>query len=387
MIKDDNINCTVEALILASSEPVSIRRLCDVIDDITAARVRQAVDDLNNVYLGCGSSFRIRELAGGYQFYILPDFEQPVRRLLTKEKTIRLTRPALETLSIIAYKQPVTKTDIEHIRGVASDGVLHNLLQRKLIAIAGRSDSPGRPLLYKTSPDFLKFFGLNRISDLPRMDEIEEMIRQADGPKEQTAFSFDRDDESTPESSDEYTDETAETDPEQTEMPIPREITPAPKTTEKSLIPPMAMGEPIAPPINIPKPRERVARATTGFSRVNQLPESFVDISTEGNIPVPPMADFNGVGPKKTKISNYEAAMQGIAFDPFDIYDPIPDEPLKLTFMRPPDQARKLVDVENDADIDDDVLPAESEDDGSDSPNANFAADMGSDDSHEPPIG
>ncbi|MEE9443411.1 MAG: SMC-Scp complex subunit ScpB [candidate division Zixibacteria bacterium] len=190
MIKDENINCTIEALILASPEPVSARKLCDVIGDITPPRIRQAVGDLNNVYMGCGSSFRIREVANGYQFHILPDFEGLIKKLLTKERTVRLTRAALEALAIIAYKQPVTKTEIEHIRGVASDGVLHNLLNHKLILIAGRAETPGRPLLYKTSSEFLKFFGLNRISDLPRMDEIEEMIKLAEEPKEQTALPF-----------------------------------------------------------------------------------------------------------------------------------------------------------------------------------------------------
>ena len=190
MIKEENINCTIEALILASPEPLPVKKISDVMDDVSVARIRQGIADLNNVYMGCGCSFRIRELAGGYQVYILPDFEQPIKNLLTKERTVRLTRAALETLAIIAFKQPVAKTDIEHIRGVASDGVIHNLMERNLILIAGRAETPGRPLLYKTSQEFLKFFGLNRLSDLPRMDEIEEMIRQSDTPKEQTAFEF-----------------------------------------------------------------------------------------------------------------------------------------------------------------------------------------------------
>lgn len=190
MMKEENINCTIEALILASPEPLSVRKINEVIGDVSPARIRQGVEDLNNVYMGCGCSFRIREIAGGYQVHILPDFEQPIKNLLTKQRTVRLTRAALETLAIVAYKQPVTKTDIEHIRGVASDGVIHNLMERKLILIAGRAETPGRPLLYKTSQEFLKFFGLNRLSDLPRMDEIEEMIKQADTPKEQTVLEF-----------------------------------------------------------------------------------------------------------------------------------------------------------------------------------------------------
>ncbi|MEZ5358644.1 MAG: SMC-Scp complex subunit ScpB [Candidatus Zixiibacteriota bacterium] len=189
-MKEENINCTIEALILASPEPLSVRKIGEVLTDVSPARIRQGIQDLNNVYMGCGCSFRIREIAGGYQVHLLPDFEQPIKTLLTKQRNVRLTRAALETLAIIAYKQPVTKTDIEHIRGVASDGVIHNLMEHKLILIAGRADTPGRPLLYKTSQEFLKFFGLNRLSDLPRMDEIEEMIKQAEPSKQQTVLEF-----------------------------------------------------------------------------------------------------------------------------------------------------------------------------------------------------
>lgn len=187
---DENIKCTIEALIMSSPEPIPVQRLCETIGKISPREVREAVADLNNLYMGCGNSFRIREIAGGYQMYILPDFEGQVKKLLEKQRTIRLTRAALEALAIVAYKQPVTKSEIEHIRGVASDGVLYNLLQRDLIAIAGRADAPGRPLLYKTSKEFLKFFGLNRISDLPSMEEIEEMIRQEEPPESQTVFQF-----------------------------------------------------------------------------------------------------------------------------------------------------------------------------------------------------
>ncbi len=193
MIKEENINCTVEALVLASPEPVSLNKLCEVIDGVSPARIRQAVGDLNNLYMGAGISFRIREVAGGYQVHILPDFEQVIKNMLSKQRTVRLTRAALETLAIIAYKQPVTKTEIEHIRGVSSDGVLHNLLERKLAVIAGRSDGPGRPLLYKTSGEFLKFFGLNRLTDLPRIEEIEEMIREAEPAKDQTELDLPED--------------------------------------------------------------------------------------------------------------------------------------------------------------------------------------------------
>ena len=182
---EDNTGLSVvEALILASPEPIAARKIADVFDDLTPSKVAEAVTGLNNRYMESGSSFRIRELAGGYQFYIVPEFAGYVDELFTRRRKMRITRAALETLAIIAYRQPVTKTGVEHIRGVASDGVLHNLLEKKLITIKGRANGVGRPLLYGTTDEFLKFFGLNQLQDLPRMSEIEELIKGSE-PEDQ----------------------------------------------------------------------------------------------------------------------------------------------------------------------------------------------------------
>ncbi|HWR83297.1 MAG TPA: SMC-Scp complex subunit ScpB [Candidatus Deferrimicrobium sp.] len=175
----------VEALILASPEPLSARKIAEVIDGLTAETVGQAVVELNNRYMLAGASYRIRELAGGYQFYIIPEFTDYVEELFTRRRTLRLTRAALETMAIIAYRQPVTRVEIEHIRGVASDGVIHTLLERNLITIRGRAATIGKPLQYGTTDEFLKFFGLNRLDDLPRMSEIEELIASGQ-PQRQT---------------------------------------------------------------------------------------------------------------------------------------------------------------------------------------------------------
>jgi segregation and condensation protein B len=173
----------VEALIMASPEPLEAKRIIESGADLTPAKVANAVMELNARYESTGSSFRIREIAGGYQYYILPDFARFVDQLFTRHRKMRLTRAALETLAIIAYKQPVTKVDIDHIRGVESDGVLHNLLEKNLVAIEGRADSVGRPLQYGTTSEFLKFFGLNSLESLPEMSEIEELIKSSDGDK------------------------------------------------------------------------------------------------------------------------------------------------------------------------------------------------------------
>ena len=179
------LRSTIEALVLASPEPLPARKITQVVNDITAAQVTQIIADLNALYADNGVSFRIRELAGGFQFYILPEYVGFVEELFARRRKMRLTRASLETLAIVAYRQPVTKTDIEHIRGVASDGVLHNLLEKKLVAITGRAETVGKPLQYGTTSEFLKFFGLNSLRDLPKMSEIEELIASSE-PKSQT---------------------------------------------------------------------------------------------------------------------------------------------------------------------------------------------------------
>ncbi len=166
----------IEALILSSPEPLSPRRIIDLLENTSAEDISEAVATLNNRYMESGASFRIRKIAGGYQLYIVEDYAPYVEELLTRRRNMRLTRSALETLAIIAYRQPVTKMDIELIRGVASDSVIHTLMERRLITLAGRAQSIGRPLLYRTTDEFLKYFNLNSLEDLPKMEEIEELL-------------------------------------------------------------------------------------------------------------------------------------------------------------------------------------------------------------------
>jgi segregation and condensation protein B len=169
----------VEALILSSPEPLPARRIAQVLNEVTPAQVTKAVEVLNLRYEQSGSSFRVREIAGGFQFYILPDYAGYVEELFTRRRKMRLTRAALESAAIVAYRQPVTKAEIEHIRGVASDAVLQNLLEKSMITIVGRAKTVGKPLQYGTTDEFLKFFGLASLEALPRMEEIEEMLAAA----------------------------------------------------------------------------------------------------------------------------------------------------------------------------------------------------------------
>lgn len=185
-------NSTVEALILASPEPISARKIIQVVEELTPSGVGKAVACLNERYTETGVSFRVREIAGGYQFFILPEYVGFVEELFARRRKLRLTRAALETAAIVAYRQPVTKVSIEHIRGVASDGVLNNLLEKKLVTIVGRAETVGKPLQYGTTDDFLKFFGLDNIRDLPKMSEIEELIAASEA-NDQTELTLVRD--------------------------------------------------------------------------------------------------------------------------------------------------------------------------------------------------
>lgn len=186
----DEINTSaVEALILSSPDPLPARKIADVFEDMTPNRVGKAVALLNDDYAERGASYRIRELAGGFQFYILPEFTGYVEELFTRRRKMRLTRAALETLAIVAYRQPVTKSQIEHVRGVASDGVLQNLLEKGMVTIKGRAETVGKPLQYGTTDEFLKFFGLASLDELPKMAEIEEMVAQQD--ENQTELTLD----------------------------------------------------------------------------------------------------------------------------------------------------------------------------------------------------
>lgn len=176
----DYLASTVEAIILASPEPIPARKVAAVLDNVTPSQVGEAVANLNERYHSMDASFRVREIAGGYQYFIMPEYVGYVEELFARRRKLRLTRAALETVAIIAYKQPATKAEIEHIRGVASDGVIHNLLEKKMITIVGRAETVGKPLQYGTTDEFLKFFGLNKLSDLPKMSEIEELVSAAE---------------------------------------------------------------------------------------------------------------------------------------------------------------------------------------------------------------
>lgn len=177
----------IESLIFSSDDPLTpgdILKAIKAIDgedtEISAADVEEAVTQLNNQYSEQNNSFRILKIANGYLYATTEENAKYVGYLSSERTNRRLSHAALETLSIIAYKQPITKPEIESIRGVNSDYILTSLLEKNLITISGRADSVGRPLLYVTTPEFLKYFGLNNLSDLPRPRELEEIMKDED---------------------------------------------------------------------------------------------------------------------------------------------------------------------------------------------------------------
>lgn len=178
----------IEALLFATDEPLSLRQLVELleyVDDperperIDQDLVLRGIEFLNREFEATGRAFRIVKVAGGYQFATLPKHGVWLGRMVRERSKRKLSVSALESLAVIAYKQPVTKPELEAIRGVNADYVLHSLLERNLVAIVGRAATPGRPLLYGTTKDFLKHFGLNDLADLPKPREIDELLAEA----------------------------------------------------------------------------------------------------------------------------------------------------------------------------------------------------------------
>ena len=160
----------VEALLFASDAPVEASRLQDVLGLGSAAEARDLVESLRRRMQGDGRALQVVEVGGGFRLVTRPEVAPWLVKLARSRTRSRLSRPALETLAIVAYRQPVSRPEVDAIRGVNSEGVLDNLLDRRMVRIAGRKDSPGRPFLYETTRDFLIAFGLRDLADLPKPD-------------------------------------------------------------------------------------------------------------------------------------------------------------------------------------------------------------------------
>ena len=163
-----------EALIVASGEPLPAAKLASLIPRCTPKKARSLVEGLNAEYAAQQRSFEIREVAGGFQLRTLPEYASYLQKL-RPTRPLRLSHAALESLAIVAYRQPVTRAEVEYVRGVDAGPVLRSLLERKLVKIAGHREVPGRPMLYATTKRFLEVFGLTMLDDLPTLRDLADL--------------------------------------------------------------------------------------------------------------------------------------------------------------------------------------------------------------------
>lgn len=180
--EEEEILAVVEAILFASDSPIPQSKIA-AIADLPGRSVKKAVGQLNERYETRTAAFRIQEIAGGLQMLTLPQYNDVLKRMLTVKKDSRLTQPTMETLAIVAYRQPILRADVEAIRGVASGEVLRGLLEKGLVKIVGRAEVIGRPMLYGTTKRFLETFGLGSLDDLPRSEDL----RQPAAPPENAA--------------------------------------------------------------------------------------------------------------------------------------------------------------------------------------------------------
>jgi segregation and condensation protein B len=169
----------VEALLFVSDKPVTIEEMKEAVGDVDGRALREAAEALKAKYESEKHGMVIVEIAGGFQMLSSPEYANAIRTFYRTQKKEKLSKPALESLAIVAYKQPVTRLEIELIRGVNSDGVVMHLLEKNLIKMVGRKDVPGKPFLYGTTKEFLEYFGLKSLLDLPKLEEFVSLEEKA----------------------------------------------------------------------------------------------------------------------------------------------------------------------------------------------------------------
>lgn len=182
---EDNVKSVVEALLFASERPLTIEQIKNVFGNLEPSEIRLKLEELKSEYEESNRGIRIMEVAGGFRMITFSGFAQFIKKLYKERHTERLSKPALETLAIVAYKQPVTKSEIELLRNVNIDGVIKSLVDKSLIRIAGRKKAPGRPYVFSTSRQFLEYFGLKSLEELPKMEEFSDLAKTEKLPKTQ----------------------------------------------------------------------------------------------------------------------------------------------------------------------------------------------------------
>ena len=184
MLNDETLKALIEAIIYVAPEPVTLEVIARALEGEERERVKQKLAELVADFERPDHGIQIRTVAGGYKFSSKAEHHEVLRKFVKSLKPpLRLSKQALETLAVIAYRQPVTVPEIQEIRGVDCGGVIHTLMEKKLVVTAGRKSVVGRPILYRTTRDFLVHFGLKDVSELPSLREFEELARQALGPE------------------------------------------------------------------------------------------------------------------------------------------------------------------------------------------------------------
>jgi segregation and condensation protein B len=177
-MEENNLKSAIEALIFASEKPITTEQIKKVLGDLDAPTINRMITALKNEYEVQNRGVRLIEIAGGYQMATSSNFAPFLKKLFKNRYSEKLSRPALESLAIIAYKQPLTKAEIESLRNVNVDGVMKSLLDKNLIRICGRKKVPGRPFVFGTTREFLEHFGLKSLADLPKMEDFTDLAQQ-----------------------------------------------------------------------------------------------------------------------------------------------------------------------------------------------------------------
>jgi len=175
-LEDHQLKSAIEALLFVSGNPLTLDRLTSIFEaEATPEQIVEQVRALQGEYSDRGAGIMLSEVAGGYQLATRPEHFGWIRKFKAVKVSSKLSKPALETLAIVAYKQPITRTEVEAVRGVNIGGIMRNLMERRLVKIVGKKDVPGKPMMYGTTLDFLQYFGLKDLSALPTLKEFQEL--------------------------------------------------------------------------------------------------------------------------------------------------------------------------------------------------------------------
>ena len=174
-MEENEVKAAIEALLFVSGEPLTLKRLQEVLEEAEVTSIEKSLRELTESYQGHSRGLQIVEVAEGFQMVTRPECAPYLKRLEKIKTATKLSKPALEALAVVAYRQPVTRSDIEAVRGVDSAYVLKTLLERRIVRITGRREGLGRPMLYGTTREFLQYFGLKDLSELPALKEFREV--------------------------------------------------------------------------------------------------------------------------------------------------------------------------------------------------------------------